>query len=640
MSITVRRLARPSLSRVAFTAVGTLVISTLGALGTTGSASGETTVSPTEPGSPPVVRDGSVDIKVDVSAMGYFRSSATSAINPVAAASYLANTTTCKGDNPSGTNSSPRTIVEVKDPDGNVVATKTSPARNISLGGFFTSPTNQPLNPQPAPGNSNYLGDFPGSTYHGMSLSLNLDGRPAGVYTVTTTNRNMVKTGNNGPCVVGHPGATSTTLVTGDVVETDTFVYRPWKYKFTDVLGNGSIQANASPAEVSARIGNQSTGVLTGKAKFYALDGDFALPSDPQTCATDPSSCIPAAAQPCNPDLGCTPRLMVTQYPTVMVNGKANRLQGIFDLDTKAFIANVAINGYQRVLMSLGPNDAYYHDLLNSLSTQLAAKNVDLPSLLATEVVVGSNSNVTTLSLLNGLQIDPTGTGGGVSLRSTGTVQAGVLLDIYSHLRLTGDACVTNAASSANGDRRYTPNEDAGYTVRTSDLLPSVPAAGPLAAIVGGPVYSIEGDFVGATAPLINTASAVIGVDTAADEPHGYPVWVEPFVSSPTHVANPKRMDFLGTATWSASEKPVLPGVGCLTVDFMLGTGAAIFDNPVRVGFDELVDAATQPNPTVRSVITAVDAATNQAINDVTTNPVVADLLAQVVGSLPLSTLP
>ncbi|MEZ0578261.1 hypothetical protein [Nocardioides sp. MH1] len=619
--------------------MGTLVISTLGALGASGTASGETTVSPTEPGSPPVVRDGTVDIKVDVAAMGYFRSTATSAINPVSAASYLANTTTCKGDNPAGTNNSARTIVTVTDPDGNTVLTQTSPARNIALGGFFTSPTNQPLNPQPAPGNANYLGDFPGSTYHGMKVSLDLDGRPAGVYTVTTTNRNMVKTGNNGPCVVGHPGATNTTLVTGDVVETDTFVYRPWQYKFTDVLGNGVIQANASPAEVSARIGNDATGVLSGKAKFYALDGSFALPSDPETCATDPDTCLPSAAKPCNPDLGCTPRLMITQYPTVITGGKVNRLQGIFDLQTKAFIANVAIDGHQRVLMSLGPNDAYYHDALATLSTKLAAKNIDLPALLATQVVLAGNKNTTTLSLLNGLQIDPTGTEGGVHLRSTGTVQAGVLLDIYANLRLTGGACVASSASSANGDRRYTPTEDSGYNVRTSDLLPSVPAAGPLGAIVGGPVFSIEGDFVSANAPLLNTASAVIGVDTADNEPHGYPVWVEPFVSSPTHVANPKRMDFLGTATWSASESPI-GTTGCSTVDFMLGTGVAIFDNPVRVGFDELVDAATQPNPTVRSVITAVDSATNGAINDVTTNPVVADLLAQVVGALPLSTLP
>ncbi|KAA1419077.1 hypothetical protein F0U44_11490 [Nocardioides humilatus] len=621
--------------------MGTLVISTLGALGASGTASGETTVSPTEPGSPPVVRDGTVDISVDRAAFSYYRATTSAAFAPIAATAAAGSTTSCRGDNTAagGVNNSPRTTVVVTDPTGATVLTQVSPVRNLSLGGFFTSPSNKPADPQPAPGNTNFRGDFTATAnYHGMSASLNLDGRPSGTYTVTTTHQNMVRTGLAGACSIGVPGPAGT-IVPGPVVETDTFVYRPWQHKFVDVFGNGNIQANVSPAEVAVRIGTHTSGVLTGKAKFYALDGDFALPSDPETCSTDPETCIPAAAQPCDPDAGCTPRLMVTQRGTTKVDGKVNRLQGIFDLETKAFIASVAVDGYQQVMMSLGPNDAYYHDALSTLGTKLSAQGVDLPALLATQVVVSSNHNVGTLSLLNGLQIDPTGTGGGVTLRSKGTVQAGILLDIYANLRLTGDACVLNEASSANGDRRYTPNEDNGYTVRTSDLLPSVPPAGPLGALVGGPIFSIEGDFVGANAPLLNTASAVIGVDTAADEPHGYPVWVEPFISSPTHVANPKRMDYLGTATWSASEKPVSATVGCTTVDFMLGTGVAIFDNPVRVGFDELVDAATRPNPTVRSVITAVDSAAAQAITDVSANPLVADLLEQVVGSLPLSSL-
>ena len=513
--------------------------------------------------------------------------------------------------------------------------------RNLSFGGFLTNPSNQPLSPQPVAGNTNFRGDFAApNAYHGMSLAFDLTGRPAGVYTVTTTHRHMVKTTTAGACTIGTPGPAGS-VIPGEVTETDTFVYRPWQHKFVDVLGNGVVQANDAPAEVSVRVDNNSSAVQTGKSKFYALGADtFALPSDPEECALDPETCLPDAATPCNPGAGCTPRLMITNYPTAKVDGKANRLQGIFDLQTKAFIALAAVDGHQRVLMSLGPNDAIYHGLLASLAAKLAPHDVDLPALLATQVVLGGSPNTTTISLLNGLQIDPSGPDGGISLRNTGTVQAGVLLDIYAHLRTSGAGCVTNTGSSADGTRRYTPNEDAGYTVRTSDLLPSVPAVGPLAALVGGPVFSIEGDFVGATAPLVNSASAVIGVDTAADEPHGYPIWIEPFVSSPTHVASPKRMDYLGTATWSASETPVLPGLGCISVNFMLGTGVAIFDNPVRIGFDELVDVATRPNPAVRSVIVAVDAAANQALADVTANPTVAALLEQVVGSLPLSSLP
>jgi hypothetical protein len=634
------RAKRRTPARAALLATTALVVSSIGVMATSTPASSETTVSPVEAGDPPVVRDGSVDIKVDVSAMNYFRSNASAAFAATTAGSALVTSTVCRGDNPAGTNSSPRTIVTVTDPDGHVVVDQTSPVRNIGLSGAFQNPPDQPLNPQPAPSNTNYRGDISGNAYHGMSLTLDLTGRPAGTYTVRTTNRNTVKTGTTGACQFGRPGP-SGTVIAGDVVETDTFVYRPWQKTFTDVLGHGKVQANISPAEVAVRVDGSSSGVITGRQKFYALDtADFALPADPETCATDPSTCVPASARPCDPDAGCTPRLMVVNQPTTRVGGKVNRLQGIFDLDTNAFIALAAVDGHQRTLMSLGPNDAYYHSILGKLSTSLAAKNIDLPSILATQVELSGGGNTTSLSLLNGLQVDPTGRSGGVQIRSTGTVQAGVLLDIYSHLRLSGPACVTNVGSSANGDRRYVANEDAGYKVTTSDLLPSVPAAGPLAALTGGPIFNITGDFVGSTTPLINTASAAIGVDTAADEPNGYPVWVEPFLSSPTHVAKPKRMDYLGTATWSASETPVAPGLGCISVDFLLGTGVAIFDNPLGVGFDDLMDPVSHPNAQFRTVMSAVDDAAGTAIDDASANPVVADVLAQVVGALPLSALP
>ena len=634
------RAKRRTPARVALLTMSAVVVSMVGVVATSTPATSVTTVTPVEAGNPPVVRDGSVTIKVDVAALNYFRSNASAAFSATTAGSALVTSTVCRGDNPAGTNASPRTIVTVTDPTGATVVDQTSPVRNISLSGAFQSPPDQPLNPQPAPSNTNYRGDISGNAYHGMSIALDLTGRPAGTYTVTTTNKNTVKTGTTGACQFGSPGP-SGTVVAGPVVETHTFVYRPWQKTFTDVLGHGKVQANITPAEVAVRVDGSSSPVLTGRQKFYALDAtDFALPSDPEACATDPSSCVPASARPCNPDAGCTPRLMVVNQPTTRVDGKVNRLQGIFDLDTNAFIALAAVDGHQRTLMSLGPNDAYYHSILDKLSTSLAAKNIDLPSILATQVELSGNGSTTSLSLLNGLQVDPTGRSGGVQIRTQGTVQAGVLLDIYSHLRLSGPACVTNVGSSANGDRRYTPNEDAGYTVTTSDFVPSVPAAGPLAALVGGPVFNITGDFVGATSPLIDTASAVIGLDTAADEPNGYPVWVEPFVSSPTHVANPKRMDYLGTATWSASEKPVIAGVGCLSVDFMLGTGVAIFDNPLGVGFDDLMDPISHPNAQVRTVMSAVDSAAGTAIDDASANPVVADVLSQVVGSLPLSALP
>ena len=98
----------------------------------------------------------------------------------------------------------------------------------------------------------------------------------------------------------------------------------------------------------------------------------------------------------------------------------------------------------------------------------------------------------------------------------------------------------------------------------------------------------------------------MIGVDTAADEPNGYPVWISPFISG-VRTGAPKTMDFLGTATWSASESPIL--AGCLVIDFMLGTGVAIYDNPLPVGLGSLIDVVGTPSPQLEALQTSVDAA-------------------------------
>ena len=129
----------------------------------------------------------------------------------------------------------------------------------------------------------------------------------------------------------------------------------------------------------------------------------------------------------------------------------------------------------------------------------------------------------------------------------------------------------------------------------------------------------------------------MIGVDTAADEPNGYPVWISPFISG-IHAGAPKTMDFLGTATWSASESPIL--AGCLVVDFMLGTGVAIYDNPLPVGLGTLIDAVGTPSPELEALQASVDTAVQGVLDQVTSNPAVDSLLTDLLGALPLSSLP
>ncbi len=597
-----------------------------------------TTISPTEAGSPPVVRDGSVHVGIDVGAKTFYRSNASGSFAAQSAAAVLAGLTVCRGDLVSGTNNSPRDHLVVTDPNGATVLDETSPVRDVTIASFTTNPKNQPKTPQPSASNTNYRGDFPGTpgdgTYHGMGFDIALLGKPAGVYTVTTTTTNMVKTALTGACAVGSPNAAGTGVVGGPVVDVQQFEYRPWQVNFTDVFGKGGVNVNLTPKEFRFNVGAKVSAIFAGTAnsqQFYALPGSgYPLPSDPQACVDDPSSCLPSNATQCDPGAGCTPRVMFLNHP--FSGSDPVGIAGVFDLDTKAFIAQVKIDGTTRTMMSLGTaNDAYYHGLLDQLSAGAAAKGVDLASILATEVRVSNSNQVLRVSLLNGLQIDPTTSHGGIQIASDGTAQAGVLLDIYSSLRLDGGACVTNTASSSTEPGRYTRNEDNGYNVTKSDLLPAVPGVGPLGALVGGPLYHITGKF--SSSALVNTASAVIGVDTAADEPHGYPIWISPFLS-PIHTSAPKTLDFLGTATWSASETPILQG--CLVVDVMLGAGVAVYNNPLPIGLGTIFDPLAQPSPAAEQLTDAVNDAVNQVVGQVSSNPTVNSLLTQVTALLPL----
>jgi len=93
-------------------------------------------------------------------------------------------------------------------------------------------------------------------------------------------------------------------------------------------------------------------------------------------------------------------------------------------------------------------------------------------------------------------------------------------------------------------------------------------------------------------------------------------------------------MDFLGTATWSASESNLLGQ--CLVVDFMLGTGVAVFNNPLPVGLGTLFGPLYKPSPAGEQLNNAVNSAIQQATDPVTTNPTVAALLEQLLGALPV----
>jgi hypothetical protein len=613
-----------------------------------------TTVSGGDAGTnPPVIRGSSTTITSDQGALMYYRSGSAAT---VANTAYAAQSTTllkvsarrCSGDVPpitpppasapnGGGNNSPRQIITVTAPGGAVIATEVSPVRDLSLFGSAA-----PI--IAAPSATNYRGDSASATaYHGMSFPLNLAGRPSGTYTVTTSTYNQTKSditgsgASQGPCVVGvpNPATGGKTVIPGPVTSSTTFIYRPWQNTFVDAFSAGKVFANVTPGEYQFTLGTaaDTSPIWTdddNTQKFYAFPSTeaFVLPTSPE-CLDDPASCLPALATPCDPDAGCVPRIMTISH----TDGQP-KLQGTFDLQTKAFMAQANINGKQRTLASTGTaNDALIASLLLKLKNAAAAKGINLDTLLNTKVRVVSGQNQLELSLLQALQINPS-SAKGVQIVSDTTIQAGLILDLYYALPAT--SCTTKAATNASVPARFVPTSGSGIKVDKSDLLPAVPSVGPLGAITSGPLFHITGKF--GPGQLVNTASALLGLDTAADEPNGYPVWVEPFLSA-GHVNSPSTMDFLGTATWSASETNLsnpITGPLCLIQDLMIGTGVALYNNPLPVGFGTLLDPLYKPSPAAEKLLNQIDTTVQSVVDQAATNPTVAALLDQILAALPV----
>ena len=629
------------------------------ALAIIGPATATTTVTGGDPGTnPPVVRDSSVGIAVDTAALNYYRSGTATGTGAVANKAYAASNLNtlktlaflnrlCRGNNPAGAHNSARTVVTVTDPNGGTTDF-TSPARDVSITGNGNA-----LATQPAPADTNYIGDHTtvsSTAVHGFTANYSLAGKPSGVYTVTTRDYPMTKSDTTnasgstvtvpGACVQGRPDPATgnKTVITGPVTSTTTFEYRPWQYEFTDVFGNGKVQANVIPRENKFKVGATTTPIYAGTPQnttFYTLpsSSSFSLPSDPSACAADPASCLPSAAVKCEPGPGCAPRIMIINEPIGKAPTAPNGLVGVFDLQTKAFIALAKAGGSQRTLASLGTDlDAQEKAALTKLVNQAALAGIDAQTLLNTKVQVSNGQYVTSLSLLNALQIDPTTTQHGITIVSDATAQAGLILGIY--IDLLPNSCTARSATNTSANPRFTPSGAYGWNVERSDLIPDVPAAGPLGTIAGGPVFHIFGKMrTPAQGALADTFSAVLGADTAANEPNGYPVWLEPFVAAGA-VASPRSVEFLGTATWSASETPIL--TSCLNIDFFLGTGVAVYNNPLGVTVAQLLSPLYKPSAQGAQLNAALKSALQQATDPVTTNPQVSALLSQILGALPL----
>lgn len=599
--------------------VGAVAATALFAGITAGSmAGGATTVAPAPEAPGNVVRESGVTINVNPGGQVQARNVLLVAgANWTAITDPLVATTLCAGDNPAGTNRSPRSSIVVTGPDGATVLTANSPAKSLNA---LSEDYGKPLVPQPAPGNSNYRGG-PWST------TLNLAGKPAGTYTITTTIQHMTKNGTLGACTIGSaPLGTAGAISPGVLTQTTTFEYRPWQQRFDDYFGGGSVRFNVSPAEFTYTVGGQAAPVTKGTdgaraMSFFALPdaASFTPPADPLGCAGNPSACLPAVAAPCDPGAGCVPRLVVIDHTK-----GTDRLVGVFDLETGAFVAYAKAGAKTRVLASGGTDvDTVLRGALKGVVDAAAAAGVDLPLLLSQPVVLklddGTTTTELTVSVLEGIELLTRPT---VRRPASGTtLGAGLIVHIAT----------------------WTPTPETiptgyGYTVQEAGILPAIPSGLPAPAnllLSGGKLRHV----VGRVPENGGQHVIALAADTQPGEPNGLPIWL-PIVSGAATVAD-SGIEFIGDDMIVASIETCILGV-CLGLGALVGTGVALFptsplDGILSIGDipalwnDCIVETTTVSCPGGPiQLVTTLDGVLQDVAGQVLANPAVQDALAQL----------
>jgi hypothetical protein len=430
-----------------------------------------------------------------------------------------------------------------------------------------------------------------------------------GIYTIKSTAVNVTRASALAQCV-------GTTVTRSEF----TVEFRPWQHTFRDILGTGSVSMNTSPKEFSYKVkGASSAAVIDGSQAMHVYEvGDpssFTLPPDPTACTTNPQSCLPPTARECpTGNSACDGRLVVINYqPNV---APPNKLVGIFDLDTKAFIASASANGTTRILASLGPDlDAELVGVLGgAVSSLQSGTGIDVANLLATKVRVrlaGPQGQETSIflslgELLTIVQGAPTGPNG-INVLAPFTADAGVIGHFVFGVSPAGSTGLP-------------------YSIEASQLAPTLPNL----AITGGPLVHIEGDYPSATSAPIGSHTVALNADTAPDETKGLPAWI-PLVSEAATLSD-SDIDFVGYTLVLANSATNLGSAGVFKIGIMIGTGAALFGaNPLPVGLGDLPLIWDPQSPEVVALLDALNGATGTVLSD----PAVQDALAQVLATLP-----
>jgi hypothetical protein len=562
----------------------------------------------------PLVRDDTITFDEDTGGR-VINNNTTNGTSTVVSGASLLLATGCLGDNPDpwgppgpstgaapagSRNRTPRSVITVTDPNGDVIYKGMSPVLNLA---------GAPADPQPAPADLNYRG---GKWSTGP---ITLAGHPPGTYTVTTQNQDTVWSHTSLQLTACNTGTTTFPVTT----QVQTFEYRPWQVQFHDVLGKGNVKMNVfapAPPEFAFDVDGKHSPILdgTGRMTFYAApDAPAFLPANPLDCANDASGCVPKGATECDPSTGCTPRLVLIRHNVA----NTEQLDGVFDLDTKAFVAYAKVGGRTRVLVSGGTQvDPVIVGALGSAFKAASAHGVDLAALLASRVDVNVESkgftdtySVGVLDLLSIARVEDGGPTG-VQITAPLVLNAGlqVYIKIWIAQKELGEGLGSGNLLEVTGLGTLPAVPDTGNGV-VSLLAPP----GKLIHVKGGPGGS--------------HLAGALNASTDTGEPNGLPAWV-PVYSGAALVAD-KGIEFVGSATVANSETCLLGF--CSGLALVAGSGVALYGkNPLPVGLGDIPYLVkNQPAPLV-GLMTTVDGTAGPTLEQVLADPTVQALLATI----------
>ncbi len=635
-----------------------------GGMAATGLTAGaETTVSPSEagagsPGGIALVRDAYATLNIGTQATSYQRLTgglfSGSSVGSSGSAAYIAQDPNNGSHNLRCTGSdSPWSEVSVQDPDGTTIYSATSPVQAGSFGS--------------------------GSTYRGSpwSTELSLDGKPSGVYTVTTTIHHKVRSAHQSgivgiaayllPCVEGVPTAAglvnfalgTTTphnptpndpakfrYTPGPVVETMKFEYRPWQVqKFNDIFGKGTVRFNITPAEFQYTVSGTSSPILDGSSSmtFYNSPDSLLGAAPGGDCTTDPLSCLPVLAAQCTPgDAGCNPRLIVVQHQS-----GADQLTGIFDLDSGAFAALAKVGGKTRILSSAGTDiDGLVHDTIDDLDEAAAAQGVDLIGLLSRRTQVTLGGQVYDISLLQGLEIRDAMPGEVFEegLIDTSKLPASLALSagVVEHHTSYAGSIFNCAAPSISNPKKVTsqvvPSLPASFPILTGALTTLALGMAPLPAEVqaitgtgvavgGGPFTSYRFDYPDGRGSHMAGHATFPVVGTGPNVDVGGSGLVVPGVTPDIVVPDSGPMNFLGYVNFEID-------LLCFGGHYFIGTGLAAYgDYPVDVNGIPLIWDLN--NPTINDLNAQLETFIGDSVSQATAllgDPTVGAVLTAALG--------